>query len=1260
MTKPNPSPSMNDNAGRLAMTAEQRQDVDALRTMALRVDYMIGQITPEEFHWQDANYDRDTALGRELLFLIANNDWVRATSEVVDITRSDTIDTKIDVDVDFNRITHEAFRDRTGQIWLPVVVLPPLGQRLPDPDPFSTLSVTDAAGSPLMVLPHADVRHRVAAALTEIILNVAAARLPEVGGLSFSGTRDHRLLLAAAIYRLLRSEHVPTAVLKREIPARQAAGEPLPRIDRVRKELGDLLTRYSNLLTDTVTPGHDDAFAARQLTERAIRVLRAFAESAVVVVAAERAHTPTVLTVTVPGRALHHLSARLAEAEGRVTAAGRRRARPAAWRWLRPGNWVLPRASLQVDLLLPSADADRQIRINLPDGVSPDPSRPLARRGELDIRTEQPLPLGQLATLTGQLAAASPDWPSPLCQCLAELAAAKADAAWASLRDHRFGASAGHALVTARQATAATRQATAATRTFRDRLDQLAKTLRDISARGQSPDTRSALDGAWDGGAWLDVPVQRRTSTDTVSPGVVAARARVVEDVSQRATPTQARMQVHVAVTDSAYFSTAKLSGWMSSLLMTVVLGFFLAENALGVSAGKVSAEVLALVLTLFSAVQAGRIERPDRSTMRGLLVPAGNPLIIISILPPVVLAVALAFSLTMTWATKWAAGCITAQLLLLLLQWLLLQRALDLGQRRGHDFPPETGPLFYTDTPDYTHGQVLHSNWWRRTTADALMVGRPAYGYVVWQHRAPQNLRSLLHGARPATESMSSRPPGHWLPDWRIARSQQGQPHQPQPDAAPGEPAADSPHLAQPGVSAGRLAQEAEPGISALEQPANVLALLRSGNGAQLLNFAVFRDEPKADWDSEPEDIVMVDLEPGRLAPAEDATGRIGVFLGFRPGNGLPVREHPVTEVLKAAAAHGLMVWEVQLPAPPPSTTYADLQWARVQLSLGNDDLQRLVPFLDDIQSLTTIASGQSQPAAPHASHLVVGVQTRSEGISRILNPRPGPASAHIGPGHIKLVLTTDLDIVAASGSHDDEKATASTWRSMAICADWRNGVESEILRSLDPEMNLAGLTAAVLHGKAVLLLLGHCPGGPGGHDEPQLATPGSQDAGRPTVYFDRWQSRRALGTTPRHPLLRVHMRTPDRPGATLEVLESLRAALQEMAPGMLRAHDWNVWYAKAVVKDGNIAQVQLTIALPVDPDSGQFASKPVSRWGPAEFARIERRALALAARKTAAAWYAAGRPDPGLDTPSDTVIRVGLVSMPDLDPSPTASTAR
>ena len=1230
-----------------AMTSEQRQDSDALRELALRLDYMIGQITPEEFHWQDANYDRDTTLGRELLFLIANNGWVRATSEVVDIMRSDTIDTKIDVDVDLNGITHEAFRGRAGQIWLPIVALPPLGQPLPDPDPFSTLTVTDAGSSPLMVLPHADVRHRTAAALTEIILNVAVAHLPAVNGRSFSESRDHRLLLSAAIYRLLRGEHVPPAVLNREVPARQEDGEPLHRLDRVRNELGDLLTPFSDLLADTVPPDHDDAVAARQLTERAIRVLRAFAESAVVVVAAERSHPPTVLTVTVPGRALHHASARWAAVSGRVTAPPRR-ARPGAWHWLRPDNWVLPRASLQLDLLLPSADADRQIRVNLPEGVSPDPSRPLASRGELDIRTEQPLPVGQLAALAGQLdGLSSLDWQSPLCQCLADLAAAKASTTWASLRDHQVGAEAGQASITAREATTATRA-------FREKLDHLGKALRDISADGQS--ARSALGAAWHGGTWLGVPMQRRTSTDAISPGVVAARARVIEDVSLRATPTQARMQVHVAVTDSAYFSTAKLSGWMSALLMSVVLGFFLAENALGIAGRQVSAEVLALVLTLFSAVQAGRIERPDRSTMRGLLVPAGNPLIIISILPPVVLAVALAFSRTMTWATAWAAGCIAAQLLLLLLQWFLLQRALAHGLAAGDDVPSPTGPVFYTDSPDYTHSQVLHSNWWRRTTADALMMGRPAHGYVVWQHGVPQTLRSLLHGGRPTTESVTSRLSAHLLPDRRPARAQPGQPHRPHPDADDDEAAGDGPYLTQQGAGAGPLAREAELGISALEQPANVLALLRSGTGTQLLNFAVFRDEPKADWDCAPEDIVLVDLEPGRLAPAEDATGRIGVFVGFRPDQELSIRDNPVTAVLNTAAMRGLVVWEVQLPVPPPSTAYADLQWARVQLSLRNDDLQRLVLFLNDMRHFCATASSQSQLAVPKAAGLVVGVQTRSEGIPRILNPRPGPAAAHHGRGRTQPVLASNLDIVAASGTHDSEKATASTWRVMAICADWRNGVESEILNSLDPELSLVGLTAAVLHGTAVLLLLGHRAGGPGGHDNPRLAAHSSQD-GRPTVYFDRWQSRRDLGGTQPHPLLRVHMRAPDRPGATLEVLESLREVLHGLAPDTRGARDWHIWYAKAVVKDGNIAQIQLTITLPVDLDSEQFANKPVGDWGPAEFSKIERRTLALAARK-AAVRSATGSAGAGLNTPPDTVIRVGLVSTPDPHPFPTAST--
>ena len=70
---------------------------------------MVELVTPEEFSWHDAHYDDDSAHGRELLFLIANHEWVRATSEVVEVVRSDVIETTIKADIDLSLIKHEAF-----------------------------------------------------------------------------------------------------------------------------------------------------------------------------------------------------------------------------------------------------------------------------------------------------------------------------------------------------------------------------------------------------------------------------------------------------------------------------------------------------------------------------------------------------------------------------------------------------------------------------------------------------------------------------------------------------------------------------------------------------------------------------------------------------------------------------------------------------------------------------------------------------------------------------------------------------------------------------------------------------------------------------------------------------------------------------------------------------------------------------------------------------------------------------------------------
>jgi hypothetical protein len=1239
------------------------EDREAQQVRARKLDYLIGQITPEEFRRQDANYDQDSALGRELLFLIANNEWARATSEIINIARSDTVDTTIKIDVDLSRIAHEAFRGRTGQLWLPVLVLPPLQSQYLEPDPFATCTVTDASGALLATLPNADVRHRVAAALAEIIVNIAVARLPDLGRLGVSASRDQRLLLAAAIYRLLRSENVPKAVVTGDTAGQQAPGGHVQRIGTARRKLADLLGSYADLLEPVpgeparaaaagqgggARPGQDSEpdhaaperrVFARVLTKRAVRVLDAFTKSAVVVVAADRARTPTVLTVTVPSRPLREQPPPPSE-----------RRTPGLLRWLRPStlNRVLPRARLEIDLLLPSADADRQVQVNLPDGVSFDPWQKQDRQAELDIRVGPLPPVTQLGYLMDQLTAAPEEWPAELYRALGDLTCAKAAATRETLRDHR--AVPRHL----REPTDPRPQL--ATKEVGDRLDRLGDILSKISAGLPIAAARQGLAQAWEQHEdWLRTPMQRRTSTDTVSPDVVVARARMIEDVSQRGAPYQATIGVQVAVTDSEYFSVARFSGWMSAMLMSVVFAFFLIGHLSGIASQEVSAEVLAFVLTLFAAVQAGRMERPDRSTLRGLLAQASNLLIGILILPTVVLAVALAFSRSLLWVVCWALGAIAFQLVL---QWLLSQRQrLDTGQQGQTPDALRTQLciLLRTDTPQYSDAEVLHSTWWRSTTADALLVGRPAYGYIVWQHGA--TLRSLLHSGRPADDpaspALSAGSRSEW---WRLRRAaglltqptgtSRGGPDGP----APGRPDPGAPRADGPPPSDGPSGADGEPAAWLLDQPASVLALQRSGTIAQSVTFAVFRDQPKGDWDAATEEVHQVDLDASQLAPASDVSGVVGVFLGLPKDAGLlRLADHPVTAVLRAAASdHSrLSVLEIQLPVPAPSVAYTGLQWTRVQVGLRDGDYARLASFLNDMQALAV---------GPVAPGLVIGVQTVSEGIPRILNPPP--AAANPGPGAeqaetrpARLVLASDLDVVAGSGLHRTENASKQTWRLLAICSDWRSAEEIEVLEALDPGLELAGLTTAILHGKLVILLLGHRPGGRGGHDKALLAPPGSDDQvsdGQVIVYLDKWQSRQQLGEGHKHPLLRVLVRTPDRAGATLEVIESLRETLQEMAPGALTDRDWKVWYTRTVVTTGHAVVIQLTVRLAVNPATTP-PHHPIEHWGQAEMSQIERRALALAASKMAAGGTGSVA-DLGLAAPEDTVISVSLITTRDL----------
>lgn len=241
---------------------------------------------------------------------MANHEWVRATSEIVNITRSDAVETAIKIDIDLGQVTHEAFRKRTGPIWLPIAVLPPYADhsRL-QPDLFAT--VTDATGNPVPMLPVADLRHQTSAAMAEIIVKMAISHVPASGEgraeagsrVPQVGTRGERLLLSAAIYRMLRD----------------GSGEgggtgssrvmETPTITNARTALLATLDVYIHQLEmrfgDAVPAGAErEQQFTPELARRAVKILQALAESVVIVVLADFVVAPSVLTIQVPTRKL--------------------------------------------------------------------------------------------------------------------------------------------------------------------------------------------------------------------------------------------------------------------------------------------------------------------------------------------------------------------------------------------------------------------------------------------------------------------------------------------------------------------------------------------------------------------------------------------------------------------------------------------------------------------------------------------------------------------------------------------------------------------------------------------------------------------------------------------------------------------------------------------------------------------------------------------------------------------------------------------
>ena len=184
-------------------------------------------VTLEEFRLTESRFETDSRLGRELLYLLSNTEWVRRTTEILDISRVSAVETRVVVDVDVSYIAHEALRTVDGPIWLPLIALPREVDADGDPlDGPISVDVVDGDGSRVAGVPQAELRRQLAAALAEtLVTRLQPAHRGALGGRVRPAAGDPRPPGAA------RGGAVPAA----DPPARPPPGSVPAAADRHRR-----------------------------------------------------------------------------------------------------------------------------------------------------------------------------------------------------------------------------------------------------------------------------------------------------------------------------------------------------------------------------------------------------------------------------------------------------------------------------------------------------------------------------------------------------------------------------------------------------------------------------------------------------------------------------------------------------------------------------------------------------------------------------------------------------------------------------------------------------------------------------------------------------------------------------------------------------------------------------------------------------------------------------------------------------------------
>jgi hypothetical protein len=168
-----------------------------------------------------------------------------------------------------------------------------------------------------------------------------------------------------------------------------------------------------------------------------------------------------------------------------------------------------------------------------------------------------------------------------------------------------------------------------------------------------------------------------------------------------------ARIDADISVFDSTVFNVARYAGAMNMTVLTVLTALLIWDR----DDGHLDRQLLATVLTLFSAVQASRVEHPDGPTMRGLLSKASYWIMLGSVLPTVLLALALAIVPN--------KHCWRAAVIALVCQGLLTLRLRRGPLSRWRRDAPARITLATGNSPDHARVDVLRGKRSRALLAE-------------------------------------------------------------------------------------------------------------------------------------------------------------------------------------------------------------------------------------------------------------------------------------------------------------------------------------------------------------------------------------------------------------------------------------------------------------------------------------------------------------------------------------------------------------